>query len=49
MTASASAAIPLWLLYEEELDAWRKEQSAQTANWLGAHHFEGGRTLNRHG
>ena len=41
MTASASAAIPLWLLYEEEVDAWRKGQSAQTANWLCAHHFKG--------
>jgi leucyl aminopeptidase len=41
MTVEARAAIPLWLLYEEEVDTWRKGQSAPTANWLGAHHFKG--------
>ena len=41
MTVEARAAIPLWLLYEEEVEAWRKDQSAQVANWLGAHHFKG--------
>jgi leucyl aminopeptidase len=41
MTVEARAAIPLWLLYEEEVDAWRKGQSAPTASWLGAHHFKG--------
>src|ERR1700761_1585587 len=40
MTVETRAAIPLWLLYEEEVDAWRKGQSAPVANWLGAHHFK---------
>jgi leucyl aminopeptidase len=41
MTVDARAAIPLWLLHEEEVDAWRKGQSAPTAGWLGAHLFKG--------
>ena len=41
MTVEARAAIPLWLLYEEEVEAWRKGQSAQVANWVGANHFKG--------
>jgi leucyl aminopeptidase len=41
MTVEARAVIPLWLLYEEDVDAWRKDQNAPTANWLGAHHFKG--------
>ena len=41
MTVEARAAIPLWLLYEEEVEAWRKGQSEQVANWVGANHFKG--------
>ncbi|HEX4152771.1 MAG TPA: leucyl aminopeptidase family protein [Steroidobacteraceae bacterium] len=41
MTAETRAAIPLWLLYEEELDGWRKEQPAAAASWVAAHHFKG--------
>jgi len=41
MTVEARAVIPLWLLFEEEVDDWRKGQSAPTANWLGANHFKG--------
>jgi leucyl aminopeptidase len=41
MTVEARAATPLWLLYEEEVDGWRKGQSASAANWLGANHFKG--------
>jgi len=43
MTAEASAAIPLWLLHEEEIDDWREGQSPETSKWLGAHHFKGER------
>ncbi len=41
MTDEASAATALWLLYEEDLEAWRKAQGAPVAGWLGAHHFKG--------
>jgi leucyl aminopeptidase len=43
MTVETRAVIPLWLLYEEDVDAWRKDQSAPTASWLGANHFKGER------
>jgi leucyl aminopeptidase len=33
-------AVPLWLLYEEELDAWRGAQNAQVGRWLDEHHFK---------
>jgi leucyl aminopeptidase len=41
MTVEARAAIPLWLLYEEEVETWRKGQSERIAHWLGANHFKG--------
>jgi leucyl aminopeptidase len=41
MTVETRAAVPLWLLYEEEVDAWRKGQSAQAAGWLGTQNFKG--------
>jgi len=41
MTVETHAAVPLWLLYEEEVDAWRKVQGAQAAAWLGAQNFKG--------
>jgi leucyl aminopeptidase len=41
MTVETHASVPLWLLYEEEVDAWRKAQSAQTAGWLSAQNFKG--------
>jgi leucyl aminopeptidase len=43
MTVESRAAIPLWLLYEEEVEAWRNGQSAIIASWLGANHFKGER------
>ena len=30
MTADVAAPVPLWLLYEDEVDAWRARQSAQS-------------------
>jgi leucyl aminopeptidase len=41
MTVEARSAIPLWLLFEEEVDGWRKSQSEPTAHWLGVNHFKG--------
>ena len=41
MTVETRASVPLWLLHEEEVDAWRKAQSAQTASWLCAQYFKG--------
>jgi leucyl aminopeptidase len=43
MTVEASAAIPLWLLHEEEMDDWRESQGPETSRWLAAHHFKGER------
>jgi leucyl aminopeptidase len=40
VTHDANAAVPLWLLYEEELDAWRAAQGAHVAEWLAAHQFK---------
>jgi len=39
MTADVAAPVPLWLLYEDEIDAWRARQSAHVAKWLGEHNF----------
>jgi leucyl aminopeptidase len=41
MTVEARAPIPLWLLHEEDVDAWRKGDGARGAGWLGAHQFKG--------
>jgi leucyl aminopeptidase len=41
MTFEANAAMPLWLLHEEDLDAWRAAQGAHVADWLAAHQFKG--------
>jgi len=40
MTADGTALIPLWLLYEDELDAWRAAQSVQAASWLSDQNFK---------
>jgi leucyl aminopeptidase len=40
MTHDANAAVPLWLLYEEELEAWLAAQGAQVGDWLAAHQFK---------
>jgi leucyl aminopeptidase len=41
MTVETRAAVPLWLLYEEDVDAWRQGQTAPIAGWLGAQSFKG--------
>src|SRR5271167_3412754 len=40
MTPEGSASVPLWLLYEDEVDAWRANQSAHVANWLVEQNFK---------
>ena len=41
MTVEGGPAVPLWLLYEEEVEAWRAAQGAPAAGWLAEHHFKG--------
>jgi len=47
MDADSPIAVPLWLLYEHEVDAWRGAQSALLQRWLDAQRFsaERGRVL----
>jgi len=33
-------AVPLWLLYEDEIDAWRARQAAPVATWLSEQDFK---------
>src|ERR1700722_17949854 len=40
MTVEGSAALPLWLLYEEEVEGWKNAQAAHVAAWLGEHQFK---------
>jgi leucyl aminopeptidase len=35
VAVEASEAVPLWLLHEEELEAWCAAQDARVRNWLG--------------
>jgi leucyl aminopeptidase len=39
MTADVAAPVPLWLLYEDEVEAWRASQGAHVAKWLGEQCF----------
>ncbi len=41
MTVEGSAALPLWLLYEDEIEGWKNAQAAPIATWLGEHQFRG--------
>jgi leucyl aminopeptidase len=41
MTVDASAPVPLWLLYDHDVEAWRAGQSATVNAWLNEHHFKG--------
>ncbi|HMK85729.1 MAG TPA: leucyl aminopeptidase family protein [Steroidobacteraceae bacterium] len=43
MTEESSAPVPLWLLYEEEVEAWARAQSAPVATWLAEQQFKGER------
>ena len=38
---TGAPVLPLWLLFEEDVDAWRAAQEATAAAWLGEHHFKG--------
>jgi leucyl aminopeptidase len=40
MTADAVNSVPLWLLYDDELDAWRGAQSPFIKAWLNEHNFK---------
>lgn len=43
MDADGIAAIPLWLLYEDEVEAWRSSQPAFVERWLREQNFSGER------
>ena len=41
MNLDSSDSIPLWLLYESEIDSWRASQTPQVATWLALQNFKG--------
>jgi leucyl aminopeptidase len=41
MNLDSSVSVPLWLLHENEIDAWRATQTPQVAHWLAAQNFKG--------
>jgi leucyl aminopeptidase len=41
MNLDSNASVPLWLLYEDEIDAWRATQTAEVAQWLALQNFKG--------
>src|SRR5258708_34444424 len=40
MNLDGSDSIPLWLLYENEIEAWRASQPAPVARWLAEQNFK---------
>jgi leucyl aminopeptidase len=40
MTLEGIPSVPLWLLYEDELDAWRAAQSTEVGSWLVEQNFK---------
>ena len=40
MIADAVNSIPLWMLYEDELDEWRPRQSPRVSSWMQEHNFK---------
>jgi leucyl aminopeptidase len=38
---TGAAVLPLWLIHEEDVDAWRAAQEPHVGAWLGEHHFKG--------
>jgi leucyl aminopeptidase len=40
MNPDSSSSIPLWLLYEDEIEAWCFAQSSFTQQWIGAQNFK---------
>jgi leucyl aminopeptidase len=41
MNLDSNSSVPLWLLYENEIDAWRATQTAEVAQWLALQNFKG--------
>jgi leucyl aminopeptidase len=41
MNLDSSVSAPLWLLYENEIEAWRAAQPASVAQWLSVQNFKG--------
>jgi leucyl aminopeptidase len=41
MNLDSNASVPLWLLYENEIEAWRATQSPHMARWLVEQNFKG--------
>jgi leucyl aminopeptidase len=40
MSADLSSSVPLWLLYDDEIDTWRAAQSPYVRAWMGEHAFK---------
>ena len=40
MPSDPAAAVPLWLLYDDEIEAWRAAQAPLVQTWLHEHHFK---------
>ena len=40
MNLDSSVSLPLWLLYENEIDAWRAAQPPPIAHWLSQQNFK---------
>src|SRR5277367_600007 len=43
MSVESADSIPLWLLYEHEIDSWRATQAPSAARWLAVQNFKGER------
>src|SRR6202035_253501 len=41
MTLDSNDSVPLWLLYENEIEAWRAAQTPLVARWLAEQNFKG--------
>jgi leucyl aminopeptidase len=41
MIAESASSLPLWLLYEDELEAWRRQQAPAVGAWLEEQNFRG--------
>jgi leucyl aminopeptidase len=43
MNVDSTESVPLWLLYEDEIDAWRATQSPAAGRWIALQNFKGER------
>jgi leucyl aminopeptidase len=41
MTADLISSVPLWLLYDDEIEAWRAARPPFIRSWLNEHNFKG--------